>query len=253
VVPAALFSENLLNPFIAASKATEKIKFLAKCELRVPKRNFMLQINTIVELLAARMAIYLPFDYVAACAEGADAREYYSCIHEFLGECQLPEPRPEIFVEGTSAEAAELAIKFADCLWLLPKRAEQIYSDALPVLHMGKEVGLRALLIARETRDEARAVAAKISSHDRSEDRESADDSCLWAGTPNLHCPDGVAFAGSFEEVAEALMRYKEKGISQFLFSGSPDQIEMRYFATGVLPIVRRFEAQAATQDKVAV
>jgi alkanesulfonate monooxygenase SsuD/methylene tetrahydromethanopterin reductase-like flavin-dependent oxidoreductase (luciferase family) len=257
VVPAALFSEKLLIPFAIVSKATKKIKFLAKCEFgSVPKRDLMQQISKILELAAAQAAIYLPFDRVGKsfCAEGATAEEYYSSIHEFLREYNLlPKPRPEIFVEGASAEAAELAIKFADCLWLLPKRAEQIYSDALPVLHMGKEVGLHASLIARETAEEAHSVAAKLLPDGQTKDRESPESgSCLSVGTPSQYCPDGIAFAGSFKEVAEALMSYKEKGISQFLFSGSPDQPEMAYFARGVLPIVRRLEARAATMGKVA-
>ena len=48
----------------------------------------------------------------------------------------------EIDVEGDSAEAAFLAIKNADCLWRSPGRPDQVYADALPVLHFGKDVGL---------------------------------------------------------------------------------------------------------------
>lgn len=50
----------------------------------------------------------------------------------------------EIFIEGDSAEAAVLAVKHADCLILSPRSPEQMYADALPVLHLGKQVGVHA-------------------------------------------------------------------------------------------------------------
>jgi hypothetical protein len=48
----------------------------------------------------------------------------------------------EIDVEGESAHAAFLAIRQADCLWRRPGRPDQVYADALPVLHFGKDAGL---------------------------------------------------------------------------------------------------------------
>jgi hypothetical protein len=48
----------------------------------------------------------------------------------------------EIDVEGDSAQAAFLAIQQADCLWRRPGRPDQVYADALPVLHFGKDAGL---------------------------------------------------------------------------------------------------------------
>jgi hypothetical protein len=50
----------------------------------------------------------------------------------------------DIFIEGDSAEAAVLAIKHADCLILSPRSPEQMYADALPILHLGKQVGVHA-------------------------------------------------------------------------------------------------------------
>jgi hypothetical protein len=49
----------------------------------------------------------------------------------------------DIFIEGDSADAAVLAIKHADCLILSPRSPEQMHADALPVLHLGKQVGMR--------------------------------------------------------------------------------------------------------------
>lgn len=245
VVRADLNSQAFLVSLAAANKTSRKIKFLLQCNTKlVPKRNLLQQVNTLTGLQAGRVAIYLPIDQDGNpfCAEGASPEEYDSSVRDFLHECStLPEPRPEIFVEGDSAEAAELAIKFADCLWLKPKRPEQLYSDALPVLHMGKEVGLRALLIARETAEEARAIAAELLPSGECKDTES----CIWTGAPSLQYQDGLAMAGSYVEVAEALMRYKANGVSQFLFSGPPDQ-QLAHFAAGILPAVRRLEANGS-------
>ena len=243
VVPADLNSPAFPSSLAAASKASQKIKFLLQCDTKlVPKRNLLRQISTILGLQTGRMAVYWPIDQDAKLfPTTAGTEEYDSSVRAFLCDCSaLPSPRPEIFVEGVSAEAVELAIKFADCLWLKPKRADQLYSDALPVLHMGKEVGLRALLIARETAEEAHAVAAELLPDGQSKDSEI----CLWAGAPSQQCPDGVALVGSFAKITEALMRYKANGISQFLFSGSLDQ--MAHFTAGILPAVRKLEANSS-------
>lgn len=254
-VQAGLLSETFLTSLIEASRATKKIKFLVRCEANpVPKWNYLQQIRVIPDLSAARVNIYLPFDQDgSALCPSSNVEAYDSSIREFLRECSaLSDPRPEIFVEGVSAEAAELAIKFADCLWLKPKRAEQIYSDALPALHMGKEVGLHTILIARETTEKAHAVAAKLLPDGSNRGRESEDGSCIWEGTLSPQCPDGIALAGSFVEIAETLMRYKEKGISQFLFGAPQGEPVMTYFAAGVLPIVRKLEADGVHEMKVA-
>jgi hypothetical protein len=233
--------ENLPASFAMAGRTTRKIKFLAQCGTgEIPEPCLVEQTGAFSELPPERVIICLPFDQLCdrVCRGGSGMEEYYSCVHELLGAYRrLAGWGPEIFVKGTSAEAAVLAIKFADCLWLSWKRPEQIYSDALPVLHMGKEAALCARLIARETAEEA-SEAARLSVNGWSEnDRLFEDGPLLWTGPS-----EGTILTGSFVEIAGALMRYKEKGISQFLLSGPADQREMIYFAAGVLSIVRRLE-----------
>ena len=145
-----------------------------------------------------------------------DSAESVAWAGEFLDRLVESE-RPEIHVEGETAQAAFLAIQRADCLWRLPGRPEQVYADALPVLHFGKEVGLVSSIIARATRQEALEAAAA------------------------LHT-ESTAMIGSFEEVAEAVHGFKRKSISQFLFHGWPDRQELLYFGSGVLPLVRALE-----------
>ena len=49
---------------------------------------------------------------------------------------------------------------------------------------------------------------------------------------------------GSAEEVASEIMEYKAIGISQFLFTGWPDEEEMRWFADYLLPAIRERERE---------
>jgi alkanesulfonate monooxygenase SsuD/methylene tetrahydromethanopterin reductase-like flavin-dependent oxidoreductase (luciferase family) len=156
-------------------------------------------------ILGTRLLIHLRLDNA----------ESVGWAREFLDQLQESE-RPEIHVEGETAQAAFLAIQRADCLWRLPGRPEQIYADALPVLHFGKEVGLVSSIIARATRQEALEAAALQ--------------------------PESTAMIGSFEEVAEAVHGFKRKSISQFLFHGWPSRQELLYFGSGVLPLVRALE-----------
>ena len=51
---------------------------------------------------------------------------------------------------------------------------------------------------------------------------------------------------GGPEEIASAIMEYKEIGISQFLFMGWPDLDEMTFFGREILPLVREKEQEAA-------
>ena len=48
-----------------------------------------------------------------------------------------------------------------------------------------------------------------------------------------------VCLVGSAEDITGALVEYREAGIGQFLFSGWPDEAEMRFFGSEILPRVR--------------
>lgn len=173
--------------------------------------------------------------YTMAC-------NFFSDWHKIFKESEVPEMR----VEGNSAEAAFPAIKQADCLWRLPDRPDQVYADALPVLHFGKEVGLVSSDIARTTRPEALEAAKSllaVDSVERWDDPSAWITPYLWSGVVPGCAAKTVFMIGSFEEVAQAIFGFKKKVISQFLFRRYPDNEEMTYFGTGVLPFIRALEA----------
>jgi alkanesulfonate monooxygenase len=176
---------------------------------------------------------------------------------------------PEIFVGGNSAEAAVLAIRHGSCLWRFPAAPLDLEGQIGPVLHLGVEVGFLTSIIARPTREEALAAAAALIASVGAEARAvhqqfaTAVDSegyrsvyemalgdsawitsWLWAGAvPYLGAPS-IALVGSFQEIADAIMVYREKGVTQFLFLGWPDVEEMDYFGSGVLPLIRARERE---------
>jgi alkanesulfonate monooxygenase len=64
----------------------------------------------------------------------------------------------------------------------------------------------------------------------------------LWTGAIAYLGSPAIALVGGAEEIASALMEYKQIGISQFLFMGWPDLDEMAYFGREILPLVREKE-----------
>lgn len=181
---------------------------------------------------------------------------------------------PEIFVGGNSDQALELALAHGHCLWRFPDTITGLGPWCEKLRNRGVDAGLLVSLIVRPTREEALAAAsaliARFGSEARAAQRQffaqsdaqgfrtifaaAMSDSawlgpCLWTGAvPVLGAP-AIALVGSFAEVASAMLEYKAAGIGQFLFTGWPDIIEMEYFGTGVLPIVRKME-QASEWDK---
>jgi hypothetical protein len=154
-------------------------------------------------------------------------------------------------VEGQAAEAAFLAIRHADRLWRRPASPTMVDADAWPVLHFGTEVGLVASVVARETRNEALAVASDLLPHagDLANDSASWIAPWVWAGGGSVPSARTVFLIGSFDEVAQAIHRYMRGGISSFLIRGwglddvdDVDDVdrEMTIVGSGVLPLVRR-------------
>jgi alkanesulfonate monooxygenase len=285
---------------VAIGLRTEKIKFMVACRSGLISPTFFVQqINTASALVPGRVLVnivcghtphelryygdFLPHDeryartneFLTICRALWHKQFPYSfrgkyfqiedaCIHTpFIGR-----EGPEIFAGGNSAEAADLAIRHASCLWRFPDAPEKLEGQAGPVLHLGTEVGLLVSLITRPSREEAlhaasalignfnaetTAMHAQFASRVDSEGFQSvyaraADNSshwitrCLWTGAvPYLGAP-AIALVGSFEEIADALLTYKRAGISQFLFMGWPDADEMTFFSQGVLPLVRERE-----------
>src|SRR5262249_46248997 len=149
---------------------------------------------------------------------------------------------------GQAAEAAFLAIKHADRLWLHPARPTTVDGDASPVLHFGTDVGLVASVVARETRNDALAAAAVLihDAGDLAADSASWTAPCLWSGARSAGGARPAFRIGSFNELAQAIRRYERAGISSFLIRGwgvdEVDDREMAIVGAGVLPLVRRPE-----------
>ena len=178
---------------------------------------------------------------------------------------------PEIYVGGNSTQSAELAVKHASCQLRLPAAPENMQPDVEAITARGTEVGILVSLIIRDTKAEAVATAEAML--DRLGDRprqthlafrqrsdsvaftsmlglaERAEDPWLspylWTGAvPFLGAPS-VALVGSPEEIAAAVLEYRDIGITQFLFMGWPDVDEMTRFSRDVLPLVRKQERLA--------
>lgn len=178
---------------------------------------------------------------------------------------------PEIYLGGSSREAARLAARHASCLWRFADAPEALAPEVAPVLESGREVGLLVALVVRPTREEAvrsaHDVVAGLAPEARETHRRLAGQTdsvgfsstyrmaegagaewrtpCLWTGAVPYLGPPSIALVGSPEEVAEAILDYKALGISQFLFLGWPDREEMDIFGREVLPLLRRAELPA--------
>jgi alkanesulfonate monooxygenase len=186
---------------------------------------------------------------------------------------------PEIFLGGNSAAAEHLAAKHAHCLWRLPDTPEKLRPRVAALVERGTEVGLLVSMIARPTRAEAIEAAYRMvetlgskprRTHDEFAKRSDsvaftsmyrlADDtasgwltSYLWNGAvPYLGAP-AIALVGSADEVAAAIMEYRDIGITQFLFMGWPDIDEMTFFSEAVVPLVRAREQARESRGEVAL
>lgn len=136
--------------------------------------------------------------------------------------------------------------------------------------------GVRINVIARRTREEARAAArfliAPVSQArlERARGRDlvalerdsvgqrkqwelfaKADDEGyvedgLWAGIAAVRSGAGMALVGDFDEVAGMLARYVEEGVSVFILSGYPHLEECENVGQNVIPRLRKLVADRA-------
>ncbi|AGT05012.1 FMNH2-dependent aliphatic sulfonate monooxygenase [Corynebacterium glutamicum MB001] len=58
----------------------------------------------------------------------------------------------------------------------------------------------------------------------------------LWAGVGLVRGGAGTALVGSYEQVAQAILRYRDIGLSHFIFSGYPHLEETYHVGEGVVP-----------------
>jgi hypothetical protein len=193
------------------------------------------ELLTTWDALQGRLIVHMSFAKAEPAINGDTpaASEFIANCRALFGKSQVP----QFDVQGETAEAAFLAIKHGDCLWRSPDRPRQVFADALPVLHFGKEVGMFASIIARNSREEALDAAATLLQE------HTMHGSYVWigrtAGSPNTT----PALVGSFEWVARAIHEFKASGISQFLIREWPGRREMTCFGSRILPLVRALES----------
>ncbi len=174
--------------------------------------------------------------------------------------------RPEIFLGGNSEQAVALAMRHADCLLTFPDTPARLAQRIRPVLDSGTEAGLMLSMIAAPTREDAlsRAQAlvqsageqARQVHHDVRGRTDSvgfssvyamADEKawltpCLWAGAVPYLGPPAIALVGSASEIVDAILEYRDVGVTQFLFAGFPDFEQLRFFGSEILPRLRERE-----------
>lgn len=190
----------------------------------------------------------------------------------FVSSCRSS---PEIIIGGGSAQAQKLALREGTCWMQLADAPEKIRAGVSTVLASGVEAGLRLCMISRHTHQGAvEAARALIGGENRTRklDGQTAfiqkTDSIsfkaayrrgdnewltptLWTGAVRVQGPTAISLVGSPAEIADAIMEYKDIGISQFILSGWPKLAEMTYFGQEVLPRIRQREAERVAQSDV--
>jgi alkanesulfonate monooxygenase len=203
--------------------------------------------------------------------------EFYKLKQTRLEDLPLQPRGPLFYFGGASSMAAEVAAEFADVYLMWGERLQQIadrinYMQNL-VAVCGREkairYGLRINIIARPTEAEAKETAREMLSKVPSEVlamargkdyfntkresvgqsrqwelRGSADDNWyiepfLWAGISVVRSGAGMAIVGSYQQVAEYLLKYIDLGITVFILSGYPHLEECENVGYNVLPLVR--------------
>ena len=175
---------------------------------------------------------------------------------------------PEILVSGSSPPAQKLAVRHGTCWMRFADTPERIRHDALAISKQAIDVGLRLSVITRPTREEALSAACSLAtemkvkgdekefvrrsdSYSIKATYELAEDEWLtpylWTGAVRYAGATAIALVGTPEEIASALMDYKEAGVSQFILSGWPKLDEMIRFGQQVLPLVRIKEQRLAS------
>jgi alkanesulfonate monooxygenase len=190
--------------------------------------------------------------------------------------------KPPVYFGGASPAAVQVAARHADCYLMWGERRDQLIERiaairAAAAAH-GRTVrpGLRLLIIARDTSDEAWAVADRLlASMDEATMQQARDtfasmDSVgqarmtallentslttrdleieprLWAGPALVRDGAGTAVVGDYDEVAEKLADYIDIGFEEFILSGYPHLEEAYRVGEEVVPRVRRLRPEAA-------
>lgn len=172
---------------------------------------------------------------------------------------------PEIYISGHSEGAERLARGQGSCLLRVADAPDKLRTWVARIREQGVEVCLRMCVLCRPTRDEAASVAESLlpERNNRASKRSIPikDDSqmyreasalaergdnwltrSLWAGLAPHYGPVWTVLLGTPREIADALLEYKDIGVTQFIMSGWPEADEVAAFGREVLPLVREAE-----------
>ena len=175
---------------------------------------------------------------------------------------------PELYIGGASPLAVQQACRHDACLLTMPAPPDELAQRLAPLHRHGGRAGLIVAVIARATTAAAMAAADELircagggarAAHRSFRVQSSSvafatayDQSVeaawlspvLWAGAVPFLGPSATALLGSYDDVARALLGFRDDGITEFLFLGWPDIEEMERFANEVTPRVREQEAE---------
>lgn len=184
-----------------------------------------------------------------------------------------PDPAPEIYFGGASAEAKAIAARHADVylVWGEPpidaKRQADDVAERAAAIGRTLRFGIRFHVIARPTATEAWAYADRLlgalSDRDIADARAEFETTMsegqrrmaalhgsdprrlvvhpnVWAGIGLVRGGAGTALVGSFEDVADRIGEYRDHGFSEFILSGYPHLEEAHWVGDGLVPELRR-------------
>jgi alkanesulfonate monooxygenase len=165
---------------------------------------------------------------------------------------------PEIYVSGHSEQSMQLAAAQGTC-WMRAADAPETIAPAVARMRaQGIGVSLRAAVCCRPTRDEAIGVVHSLLPPDKQETTVALKNDSrmhaeprgadvwvtryLWGGLVRHYGPVWMTLLGTPDELAGALLAYKEIGVDQFILSGWPETDEVEIFGAEVIPRVRAAE-----------
>jgi alkanesulfonate monooxygenase len=188
---------------------------------------------------------------------------YFDVVDYQLRPASRYRERPAIYIGGESDPARALAADFGDVWFINGQPEDNVRRLIADVAHRPRagaptRFGLAAFVIARDTDGEAEqelADAFELAARDTAETHSvlsNADPKAqmfkTFAEHPHVGTNGGTAagLVGSYDTVAERLVRFGQLGIELFMLQFQPFESEMRRFAEFVIPRVRRLERLAA-------
>jgi alkanesulfonate monooxygenase len=216
-------------------------------------------------------------EFLQICRELWDKKEPVDFDGEFyqVKGARLQTPffenlKPQIYWSGNSALTEGLASKYANTWLRYADTPEKIKAAFAVAIQQGTTAGLRMSIIARQSHSEAIQAANQIVANPdlnwlsfvkkvieesdsvavRSTFSLANNEASqwlvpnLWTGAVPFRGGPAITLVGSYEEISERIMEFKNAGVSEFIFSGWTNRQEIKKFAHEILPRVRLLEAK---------